>query len=78
MILNWTSCAPKKRPDYPLYPRALDDDAWNSTVRKGNLATLGQALIKCDVESIDTDVVEKQRKKEHSWGDVKDLKKKIS
>ena len=26
----------KKRPDYPLYPRALEDDAWNSTVRKSS------------------------------------------
>ena len=40
-----------------------------------NLVTLGKALIKCDVESIETDGVEKQRRKEHSWGDVKILKK---
>ena len=44
--------------------------------QSGNLVTLGQALIKYDVESIDPDVVEKQRRKEHSGGNVKILKKK--
>lgn len=63
MILNWTSCAPKRDLIIPYIP-----EHWMmpETPQSGNLVTLGQALIKCDVESIDPDVVEKQRRKEHS------------
>lgn len=64
MILNWTSCAPKRGLIIPYIP-----EHWMmmpEIPQSENLAPLGQALIKCDVESIDTDVVEKQRRKEHS------------